>query len=286
MGHRARRVRRVLTVRFEDASARNFFDGELFGARRVQLGEAAAAADVRLQAAELHVGAPVELDDVHDERLHVELVVAIGELRHEEDFVVVALGAAVTRSHVAKVIIASALFARCKCGDDGAVDGAAPWLDASADANVARSAQLEESWTRAKDGDDDELARLAQKEGAHGLEERAASAQYRVTALRAMAFTPGFSSFATLGGAAEKGTDEEAKVAVESADAIAARKREQVDPEEDDELAAGCASLLAAAKNTQRARPIRIGAVRALRMLVDRPRCVKPADIPTDVDAK
>ncbi|HEX4513980.1 MAG TPA: hypothetical protein VH054_10600, partial [Polyangiaceae bacterium] len=71
-----------------------------------------------------------------------------------------------------------------------------------------------------------------------------------------------------------------------SADAIAARKREQVDPEDDDELAAGCASLLAAAKNTQRARPIRVGAVRALRMLADRPACVKPSDIPTDVDAK
>ncbi|HEX4514898.1 MAG TPA: hypothetical protein VH054_15235, partial [Polyangiaceae bacterium] len=115
-----------------------------------------------------------------------------------------------TRSHVAKAIIASALFARCKCGGDGAVDGAAPWLDAAADANVTRSAQIEELWTRAKDGDDDELARLAQKEGAHGLEERAASPQFRVTALRAMAFAPGFSSFPTLGGAVEKGTDEEA----------------------------------------------------------------------------
>ena len=198
----------------------------------------------------------------------------------------VALGAAVTRSHIAKVIIASALFARCKCGGDGPVDGAAAWLDASPDANVARSAQLEELWTRAKDGDDDELARLAQKEGVHGLEERAASPQYRVTALRAMAFTPGFSSFATLGGAAEKGTDDEAKAAIDSADAVAARKREQVDPEDDDELAAGCTSLLAAAKNTQRARPIRVGAVRALRMLVDRPRCPRPSDIPNDVDAK
>jgi hypothetical protein len=239
-----------------------------------------------LDATELHVAAPVELDDVDDQRLHVELVVAIGELGDEEHFAVVALGAAVIRSHVAKFITASMLFARCKCGSDGAVDGAAPWLDASPDANVARSAQLEELWTRAKDGDDDELARLAAKEGTHGLEERAAAPQYRVTALRAMAFTPGFSGFPTLGGAADKGTDEEARAAVDSADAIAARKREQVDPEDDEELAAGCASLLAAAKNAQRARPIRVGAVRALRMLVDRPKCVTASDIPTDVDAK
>ena len=73
----------MLTVRLVDARARNFVDGELFGAGGVQLGEAALAADVRLDAAELHVAAPVELDDVHDERLHVELVVAIGDLRHE-----------------------------------------------------------------------------------------------------------------------------------------------------------------------------------------------------------
>ncbi len=158
---------------------------------------------------------------------------------------------------------------------------------------------MAELWTRAKEGDDDELARLAAREGIRGLEERASSSQYRVTALRAMAFTPGYSALATLGAAAEKGTDDEGRAAVDSADAIAARKREQVDPEDDEELQAGCASLLAAAKNPARARPIRVGAVRALRMLVDgsdevgtsrarttRPRCVKAADIPADVDAK
>lgn len=239
-----------------------------------------------MDAAELDVRAPIELDDVDDHRLHVELVVTVGELGDEEHFVVVALGAAVTRSHAAKVIIACAFVARCKCGGDGLADGAAPWLDAAAEANVARSAQMEELWARAKDGDDDELARLAAKEGIHGLEERAASPQHRVTALRAMAFAPGFSAFATLGAAAEKGTDEEARAAVDSADAIAARKRAQVDPEDDDELAAGCASLLATAKNAARARPIRVGAVRALRMLTDRPKCPKAQDIPTDVDAK
>lgn len=152
--------------------------------------------------------------------------------------------------------------------------------------NVARSAQMEELWTRAKDGDDDELARLASREGIRGLEERATSPQFRVTALRAMAFAPGFSAMPTLGAAAESGTDDEARAAVESADAIAARKRAQVDPEDDEELASGCAGLLTAAKNAARARPIRVGAVRALRMLADRPKCVRPADIPNDVDAK
>lgn len=191
-----------------------------------------------------------------------------------------------SRAHALQVIIALSLFARCKCGGGGDADAAPPWLDAGADANIARTADVEELWARAKDGDDDELARLARVEGAHGLEERAASAPYRLTALGAMAFTPGFSAFPTLGAAAEKGTDDEARAAVSSADAIASRKRAQVDPEDDDELASGCASLLAAAKNVKRVREIRVGAVRALRMLVDRPHCVPAAQIPTDVDAK
>ncbi len=190
------------------------------------------------------------------------------------------------RSHALQLITACALIARCKCGDGNAADAAPPWLDAAADVNVARSPQMEELWTRAKDGDDDELERLAQREGIRGLEERATSPQFRVTALRAMAFAPGFSALPTLGAAAASGTDDEALAAVGSADAIAARKREQVDPEDDEEMQSGCAQLLATAKDAKRARPIRVGAVRALRMLADRPKCVKPADIPTDVDAK
>jgi hypothetical protein len=193
----------------------------------------------------------------------------------------------VMRSHAPYLIIASVAFARCKCAGDGAAD-AASWIDAAPDVVVVRSAELEELWTRAKDGDDDELARLAAGEGEHGLEERAAMPQFRVTALRAMAFSPGFSSLGVLGAAAERGTEEEARAAVESADAIAARKREQVDLEEEAELAAGCQSLLAAAKNASRPKPVRIGAVRALRMLADafKARCVKAVDIPTDVDAR
>jgi hypothetical protein len=191
------------------------------------------------------------------------------------------------RSHVHHFIIVCTLLARCKCNDGAATD-AGTWIDASADVFVARSAELEELWMRAKDGDDDELGRLAGREGERGLEERAAMPAYRVTALRAMAFSPGFSSLGVLGAAAEHGTDEEARAAVESADAVAARKRAQVDLEEDAELRAGCQSLLAAAKNTTRSREVRVGAVRALRMLGDafHARCVKPVDIPTDVDAR
>ena len=175
------------------------------------------------------------------------------------------------------------LVADCKCGAGGAADGAAPWLDAGEDVHVARALEIEELWTRAKDGEDDELARLAAAEGEHGLEERATMGAYRVTALRAMAFAPGFSSLPVLGAAAKSGTEQEARAAVDSADVIAARKRAQVDPEDHDELMSGCAALLDAAKDVTRPRPIRVGAVRALRMLADYG-CVARDAIPKDVD--
>jgi len=175
------------------------------------------------------------------------------------------------------------MLADCKCGAGGPADGAAPWLDAGEDVQVARAPEIEELWARAKDGEDDELARLAAAEGEHGLEERATSGAHRLTALRAMAFSPGFSSLPVLGAAAKSGTADEARAAVDSADAIAARKRAQVDPEDHDELMSGCAALLEAAKDASRPRPVRVGAVRALRMLADYG-CVAQDAIPKDVD--
>jgi len=252
-----------------------------------------------LNAPELHVGTPIELEDVDDERLDVELVVAVRDLRHEEDFVVLALWAAMMRSHGLKRntarplsrVVMLALVAgvgRCKCNGDGPGDAGAAWIDAGIDVNVPRSTELEELWLRAKDGDDDELSRLAAREVEHGLEERAAMPQHRLTALRAMAFAPAFSALPTLGAAVERGTDEEAQAAAASADVIAARKPAQADIEDETELASGCASLLAAAKDMTRGRPIRIAAVRALRMLADAhgAHCVKAVDIPADVDAR
>ncbi len=288
-------------VRFVDARAGDLLDGQLVSSRRVELGEAARAADVCLDASVLHVGAPIELEDVDHERLDVELVVAVGDLGHEEDFTVLALGAAMMRSHERKAnttrqpqalkwaaVALLLVVGRCKCGAQTSVDGGSPWVDAGDDVNVPRSADLEELWTHARAGDDDELSRLAAREGEHGLEERSAMPEHRLTALRAMAFAPGFSALPTLGAAAQHGTDDEARAAVESADAIAARKLAQADIDDEAELSAGCASLLAAAKNKDRSRPVRVGAVRAVRMLADAhgTHCVKTVDIPVDVDAR
>jgi hypothetical protein len=177
----------------------------------------------------------------------------------------------------------------CTCGKDNAavLDGAT--IDESnvvvdARASVERPDDVERVWTEAKDGDESELMRLANREGAIGLVERSVDPRYRLTALRAMGYTTGYVAFPELGNAAKIGPEDEATVAVDSATMIAAQKRRQVDPEDALELRDGCDRLLEAAKDTSRPRAVRVGAVRALRMLTDR--CVKAGDIPTDVDVK
>jgi hypothetical protein len=144
-------------------------------------------------------------------------------------------------------------------------------------------------WTRAKAGDADDLARLADHEGAAGLVARASEdATWRLAAIRAMAFVddPGaFEALPLLARAARTGDDAEATAALESAGDLAARPRRAVDPEDAAELREGCDLLLALAKDTQAPRPRRIACVRALRMLADRG-CVKAADLPTDLDAR
>ncbi len=107
----------------------------------------------------------------------------------------------------------------------------------------------------------------------------------RLPAVRAMRYCPDFSELPWLAGLASTGPDD---VATEALDAIveqAARRRRAVDPEDADELREGCATLLGLARSTDRPRPRRVVAIRALRMLAERG-CVQRADIPTDLDAK
>jgi hypothetical protein len=144
-------------------------------------------------------------------------------------------------------------------------------------------------WTRAKAGDADDLARLADREGAAGLVARASEgATWRLAAIRAMGFVddPGaFEALPLLARAARTGDDAEATAALESAGDLASRPRRAVDPEDAAELREGCDLLLALAKDPEAPRPRRIASVRALRMLADRG-CVKPGDLPTDLDAR
>ena len=190
------------------------------------------------------------------------------------------------RRALAVLFLASATACNT-CGStpsDG--DGGPPATDAAEPVvHLERTPETERLWAEAKDGDENELSRLANVEGAAGLAERAADPAYRRTALRAMAYAEGFAQLPTLGDAAAKGAPDEAQIAAESAAILAARVRRPVDPEDAEELKIGCTALLAAAKDVGRPRPVRLAAIRALRMLVD-DHGVAAADIPTDLDAK
>ena len=159
-------------------------------------------------------------------------------------------------------------------------------VDAGVEAGVlAGDPRLEELWARARDGEADDLARLADREGSLGLEERGTDPVARLTALRAAGFAGDLEALPWLAEIGTSDTDEEAEVALASAAQLAAVPRRSVDPEDALELRAGCDKLLALARAPERPKARRIGAIRVLRMLADRG-CAKPGDIPTDLDAR
>jgi hypothetical protein len=143
-----------------------------------------------------------------------------------------------------------------------------------------------QAWAQAEDGGDDERMRLADLVGCEGLRERAANANLRSTAIRAMAYCPDLSDLAWLASVARSSDDgadrtEALEVIVEQA----ARSRRATDPDDAVELGEGCRTLVALARAGGQPRSERVLAVRALRMLVDRG-CPKKSDIPADLDAK
>jgi hypothetical protein len=149
---------------------------------------------------------------------------------------------------------------------------------------AARAPDVEDLWVRAKEGEPDDLARLANREGASGLvEEGSRDPVKKKAAIAALAYADGLSGLPWLAEAADAEDEATARAAVESIVAMAARTRRAVDPEDGAELRTGCDRLLSIAKNPSKKRPVRVGAVRALRMWTDRG-CAKTADLPTDVD--
>lgn len=141
------------------------------------------------------------------------------------------------------------------------------------------------AWSEAEGGEPSELLRLVDLVGCSGLQDRAATPALRLTAVRAMRYCPDFSELGWLADLASTGADDAAAEALDAIVEQAARPRRAVDPEDADELHAGCATLLALARSAERPRPRRVAAVRALRMLVERG-CVQKTEIPTDLDAK
>jgi hypothetical protein len=141
------------------------------------------------------------------------------------------------------------------------------------------------AWSRAQSGADEDRLRLAELVGCESLRERAQGAAQRSTAIRAMSFCGDFSELPWLASIAASGRDDEAAEALDAIADQAARPRRPTDPEDAQELAAGCQSLLDLSRSTGQPQSRRVMAVRALRMLSERG-CVKRADIPSDLDAK
>jgi hypothetical protein len=139
-------------------------------------------------------------------------------------------------------------------------------------------------WLVAADGREDDLARLADAEGSTGLVERGADPALRTTALRALAYVHDFWALPWLSDVADTGSDAEAATALAAIASVAAQPRRAVDPEDQSELHVGCERLLRVAKDSK-SRERRIGAIDALRMMLDRG-CAKADQIPTDLDAK
>jgi hypothetical protein len=142
-----------------------------------------------------------------------------------------------------------------------------------------------EAWARAQSGADEDRMRLADLVGCEGLRERADVPAQRSIAIRAMHFCSDFSELPWLASVAASGRDDEAADALDAIVDQAARPRRPTDPEDAQELFAGCQSLLDLSRSSGQPRARRVVAVRALRMLSDRG-CVKRADIPSDLDAK
>jgi hypothetical protein len=145
--------------------------------------------------------------------------------------------------------------------EDGALDAAA--------VATPMSAQERGLWEAAKDGDEMELARLANDRGPMGLEERASDPVLRETALRAMGYTRSLVGLPLLGESAAKDPEPLATAAVQSAEMLAAEPRRTWDPEDALEVRQGCTSLKAAAADVARPKAVRDGASRAVKMLAD-----------------
>lgn len=144
------------------------------------------------------------------------------------------------------------------------------------------------SWEEAKGLEPEELSRLATKEGPSGLREMADErTEYRVIALRAMGYTASFGEFQWLIDSAEKGDEKEWNAALESALDLAANRRTATDPEDAEEIAAGCTKLgEIVTKGSGKGR--RVLAARVVRLMADR-ECAKSLgalSIPPDLLAQ
>ena len=192
-----------------------------------------------------------------------------------------------TRSSVWISIAAAVSLCACgSCQKNAATDTDASTTSARVEAGPTPEEDL--LWANAATGDPDDLARLADREGAAELARTGSETTdnaKKLTAIRALAFADGYAGLPFLASEADGADGTRAIAAAESIDALAAHPRRAVDPEDAPELRAGCTQLLITAKNKAKSRQLRVDVVRALRLLQDRA-CAPAEEIPTDVDVK
>jgi len=164
--------------------------------------------------------------------------------------------------------------------DAGASDALA--VDGALEAEDPRAADL---WTRAAEGEADDLARLAAYVGSDALALASPIPARRLTALRALAFSGDFTALPFLAKVATSGGDEDASAALDTVTALVAEPRRATDPEDAPEIHEGCALLLVLAVDPTRPAARRARAVSVLRMLASRG-WVSLAEVPTDLDAR
>jgi hypothetical protein len=187
--------------------------------------------------------------------------------------------------------VASVATACSACGKSGGSGGTDPAAGTSSAPVGSRTSFPPEAgpaavrdvamWTSARDGQPEDLASLATHEGAIGLVEAAADPELKKTALRAMGYARGWAQLPYLARTGAEGEDDDAKLALDSAVELGARKRLAEDVEDVAELREGCEKLGMLARDAERPRERRILALRALRMMP----CPKQ-ELPTDLDAR
>jgi hypothetical protein len=190
-------------------------------------------------------------------------------------------------------VLGVCVVAACGKGSNAATVAASPSAAVVRDAQVDAVSAVSEApedplvtdlWTRAAEGDADDLARLEDAVGSDALVEESPVGARRMIALQALAYSEDLTPLPFLANVATSGTDAEAAAALESAASIAAEPRRARDPDDALEAHAGGELLLALAKDATRPVARRALAVRVLRLLEGRSG-VPAGEVPTGLDA-
>jgi hypothetical protein len=185
------------------------------------------------------------------------------------------------------LLLSSAIgLAACRDANKNMGDAAPPPSLNSKRENPSERAK-DELWRRAGEGDEIDLARLADREGAggllEGLEEGGAIGR---TALEALPFADdGEAALQRLGEILRQIDPGESEPIVRAVTGIALRRRRQTEPLDPPGVRSCALALLDIAQKTSLAGKVRAPAISALRLLAER-NAVDAGAIPTDLDAK